>query len=209
MNRYGHIGWRIAALVAFAGTAVLAVILSRGPAAGDPAANPACAASGLQAWVGLGGTAPATTSRPAQTPHGIRTMDDTYYTLEFTNVSTRSCRLYGYPGVSAYADTQVARGRAPVQVGGDAVRDTSVRPQSVMLAPGATAHAVLRVAQTSSLQGATCAEVTAEELRVSLPDQDRPAVVPIRIAACAKPGDAFLTVQAIQARPGIPGYTMP
>jgi hypothetical protein len=200
MNRYGHIGWRIAALVAFAGTAVLAVILSRDPAAGDPATNPACAASGLQAWVGLGGTGPA---------RGIRTTDGTYYTLEFTNVSDRSCRLYGYPEVSAYADTQVARGRAPVQVGSAAVRDTSVRPQSVMLAPGATAHAVLRVTGTGSPQPPACAKVSAEELRVSLPDQGRPAFVPIRIAACAKPGDAFLTVQAIQARPGIPGYTMP
>lgn len=209
MNRYGHIGWRIAALVAFAGTAVLAVILSRDPAAGDPAANPACAASGLQAWVGLGGTGPAQVARPAQTGQGIKTTDGTYYTLEFTNVSDRSCRLYGYPQVSAYADTQVARGRAPVQVGSAAARDTSVRPRSVMLAPGATAHAVLRVAGTGALLPPACAEVTAEELRVSLPDQGRPAFVPIRIAACAKRGATFLTVQAIQARPGIPGYTMP
>ncbi|MFY9927283.1 MAG: hypothetical protein WAK82_04690, partial [Streptosporangiaceae bacterium] len=68
---------------------------------------------------------------------------------------------------------------------------------------------VLRVAGTGALLPPACAEVTAEELRVSLPDQGRPAFVPIRIAACAKPGDTFLTVQAIQARPGIPGYTMP
>jgi hypothetical protein len=209
MNRYGHIGWRIAALVAFAGTAVLAVILSRDPSAGDPAANPACAASGLQAWVGLGATGPAQVAPAAQTARGIKTPDGTYYTLEFTNVSDRSCRLYGYPEVSAYADTQVARGRAPVRVGSSAVRDTSVRPQSVMLAPGATAHAVLRVAGTGTVQPRACAELTAEELRVSLPDQGRPAFVPVHIAACAKPGDAFLTVQAIQARPGVPGYTMP
>jgi hypothetical protein len=208
MNRYGHIGWRFAALVAFAGTAVLAVILSRPPQVTDPVANPACAASRLQAWLGLGGTGQAQVAQPAPAAHGITTTDDTFYTLEFTNVSDRSCHLFGYPDVSAYADTQVARGRAPVQVGSAAVRDTSVRPRPVNLAPGATAHAVLRVAGTSSLQRQACAEVTAEEIRVSLPDQGRPAFVPIRIAACAKPGDAFLSVQAIQARPGIPGRPM-
>ena len=32
MNRYGHIGWRVAAVItAFAGTAVLAVTLTRAP----------------------------------------------------------------------------------------------------------------------------------------------------------------------------------
>jgi hypothetical protein len=206
MNRYGHVGWRIAALVAFAGTASLAVILARPPLAADPATNPACAASRLQAWVGLGGTGQAQVAQPAR---GIKTTDDTFYTLEFTNVSDRSCRLFGYPDVSAYADTQVARGRAPVQVGSAAVRDTSVRPRLVDLAPGATAHAVLRVAGTGSLQRPACAEVTAEEIRVSLPDQGRLAFVPIRIAACAKPGGAFLSVQAIQARPGIPGRPVP
>jgi Protein of unknown function (DUF4232) len=193
MNRYGHIGWRIVALVAFAGTAVLAVILSRVPAVTDPAAGAACPASGLQAWLGLGGGTTA----------------GTYYTLEFTNVSNRSCRLYGYPQVSAYADTQVARGRAPVQVGSDAVRDTSVRPRPVMLPPGATAHAVLRVAETGSLQSQGCSEMTAEELRVSVPDAGRPAFVPVRVPVCVQPGHAFLAIQAIQARPGVPGYLMP
>lgn len=192
MNRYGHIGWRIVALVAFAGTAV-AVILSRVPAATDPVVSAACPASGLQAWLGL----------------GAGTTADTYYTLEFTNVSNRSCRLYGYPQVSAYADTQVARGRAPVQVGSAAVRDTSVRPRPVMLPPGATAHAVLRVAEITGLQSQGCSEVTAEELRVSVPDAGRAAFVPVRVPVCVQAGHAFAAIQAIQARPGVPGYVMP
>jgi hypothetical protein len=61
MTRYGQIGWRIAAVAAFVGTAALAVTLTRAPAqdgislSSDVSAR-VCAASGLQAWLGLGAT---------------------------------------------------------------------------------------------------------------------------------------------------------
>ena len=48
--------------------------------------------------------------------------------------------------------------------------------------------------------------VTAEELRVTLPRQGRSAFVPVRIPVCSERGRASLSVQAIQARAGIPGY---
>jgi hypothetical protein len=101
--------------------------------------------------------------------------------------------------VSAYLDSPKARG----PIGSAAARDTSVRPKPVMLAPGATAHAGLRV----TVQPANCAKVTAEELRVALPRQDRPAIVPVHITVCSQKGQVSLSVQAIQARPGVPGYT--
>jgi len=75
----------------------------------------------------------------------------------------------------------------------------------VMLAPGATAHAQLRV--TVSAEQAGCAQVTAEELRIALPRQARPAFVPAHIPVCSQKGQVSLSVQAIQARPGVPGYT--
>ena len=74
----------------------------------------------------------------------------------------------------------------------------------VMLAPGATAHAQLRV--TVSAEQAGCALGTAEELRIALPRQARPAFVPIHLSACSKKGPQFLSVQAIQPRAGIPGF---
>jgi hypothetical protein len=197
MTRYGQIGWRIAAVAAFVGTAVLAVALTRPPAqdgvslSSDVSAR-VCATSGLQAWLGLGATG-------ATGETGIRPAQGTYYTLEFTNVSDRACSLFGYPEVSAYLDSPKARG----PIGSAAARDTSVRPKPVMLAPGATAHAELRV----TVQPASCAKVTAEELRVALPRQDRPAIVPVRITVCSQNGQVSLSVQAIQARPGVPGYT--
>ncbi len=249
MTRYRHIGWHVAAVVAFAGTAALGVILTRAPVGSHAAlsVNVTCPSSGLQAWLGLGttersgastGPGTGTSTGPgtgastgpgtgastgpgtgASTGPGTgtgtegtgseaterQTVGGTYYTLEFTNVSLRACSLYGYPEVSAYAGSQIAGG----QIGSAAIRDTSVRPQPVTLAPGATAHSVLRVAGTGSMRRTACSEVTAEELRVTLPDQGRPAFVPAHIPACSKRGPAFLSVQAIQARPGIPGYGRP
>jgi len=204
MTRYGQIGWRLAAVAAFAGTAVLAVALTRAPAhdgvslSSDVSAR-VCATSGLEAWLGLG-TAATATGGTGDT--GIRPAEGTYYTLEFTNVSDRACSLFGYPEVSAYRATPKARG----PIGSAAARDTSVQPKPVMLAPGATAHAQLRV--TASAEQASCAQVTAEELRIALPRQARPAFVPAHIPVCSQKGQVSLSVQAIQARPGIPGYTV-
>ena len=78
----------------------------------------------------------------------------------------------------------------------------------MILAPGATAHSVLRVMVAGGTQPAGCAQVTAEELQVTLPHQGRSAFVPVRIPVCSERGRVSLSVQAIQARPGVPGYPM-
>ena len=210
----------MAAIAAFVGTAVLAIALTRAPA--DSAASlsyglsgPVCPTSGLEAWLGLGAASAAGGAGGAggagavgggspgnAGPPGAYPGHETYYTLEFTNVSNRTCSLFGYPEVSAYRDSPAA-GRP---IGGTAIRDTSVRPKPVMLEPGATAHAVLRVAGDTEPAG--CAEVTAEELRITLPRQARPSLVPAHIPVCSQRGHASLSVQAIQARPGIPGQSV-
>jgi hypothetical protein len=210
VTRYGHIAWRVIAVVAFAGTAALAVTLTRVPAHPNHASLSSnltlspCAASGLDAWVGLGTTGSA--SIPGNGHHVEA--DTTYYTLEFTNVSARSCSLYGYPEVAAYAGSEITG----TQIGSPATQDTTIRPQPVTLAPGATAHSVLRVTGTDQFQPTACVRVTAPELRVMLPHQGlrgRSALVPIALPACSKKGPKFLSVQAIQPRPGIPGFMAP
>jgi hypothetical protein len=214
MTRYGQIGWRVAAVAAFAGTAALAIILTRAPVRSDATlssvvATQACPTSGLQAWLGLASAGAGGTAAPGTVAGttGMRASAGTYYALEFTNVSHRACSLYGYPEVSAYADGRAGGGRVTgAQIGGAAIRDTSVRPRTVTLAPGATAHAVLRVIVRARPAG--CTKVTAEELRVTLPHQGRSAYVPADIPVCSGKGHASLSVQAIQARPGVPGYTM-
>ena len=201
----------MAAIAAFVGTAVLAIALTRAPANSDASlsyglSGRVCPTSGLEAWLGLGAASAvggAGGANPGNAgPPGAYPGHETYYTLEFTNVSNRTCSLFGYPEVSAYRDSPVAGG----PIGGTAIRDTSVRPKPVMLEPGATAHTVLRVAGDTEPAG--CAEVTAEELRITLPRQARPSLVPAHIPVCSQRGHASLSVQAIQARPGIPGHIM-
>ena len=206
VTKYGHIAWRLIAVVAFAGTAALAVTLSRVPVRSDRASlslnltQSPCATSGLEAWLGLAQAAGSTSVTGGRLEPG-----GTYYTLEFTNVSGHACSLYGYPEVSAYA----GQATGGIQIGSAAVRDTSVRPQPVTLAPGQTAHSVLRVTSTETFQPTACAQVTAPELRVTPPNQVRPAFVPIHLTACSEKGPEFLSVQAIQPRPGIPGLPAP
>ena len=77
------------------------------------------------------------------------------------------------------------------------------------LAPGQTAHSVLRVTSTKMFQPTACAQVNAPELRVTLPDQLRPTFVPLHLSACSKKGPEFMSVQAIQPRPGVPGFPVP
>jgi len=76
----------------------------------------------------------------------------------------------------------------------------------VVLAPGATAHAGLLV--TTRAEQVNCTRVTVEELRIALPGQARPAFVPAHIPVCSQEGQVSLSVQAIQARPGVPGFTV-
>jgi hypothetical protein len=200
VTKYGHIAWRVIAVVAFAGTAAAAVTLSRVPARPGHAALPSnlaqspCDPSRLEAWLGQ-----------AQTTGGRLQPSGTYYTLEFTNVSARVCSLYGYPGVSAFVGDQ-ADG---TQIGSAAAHDPSVRPRPVLLEPGQTAHSVLLVTSIRTFEPSACAQVTAAELRITLPDQVRPAFVPIHLPACSKKGLEFMRVQPIQPRAGIPGYPQP
>jgi hypothetical protein len=195
----------VVAVVAFAGTAALAVILTRAPIVSQAVGTStiSCPTSGLQAWLGFG---MADAGNPDGNSDGQQASGSTYYTLEFTNISHHACSLYGYPEVSAYTDSQVTGGNT---TDGTATRDTSVTPQQVMLEPGATAHSVLQVTDPGGAEPTGCVRVIAQELRITLSDQGRAAYLPVHIPVCARKGHASLSVQAIQARPGIPGYTMP
>jgi hypothetical protein len=143
------------------------------------AAAPSCTPSNTQVWLGLG--------------LGGGTAGSTYYPLEFSNVGRRACTLTGYPGVSA--------SRGGSQVGPSATRNQQPHG-TVTLAPGATAHAILRVVDW----GALCSqEVVADSLRVFSPGQTRSESVPFSFGACARRG--VLIVGPVGAGVGIPGFT--
>jgi uncharacterized protein DUF4232 len=190
-----RLGWRVAAIAAFAATAALAVSLSQGGsthaaltsakhvtkqrAAGGA---PRCATSRLRISVG---TAASTGARTAASA-----LRGTRYRLEFTNVSGVTCTLSGYPQVAAY------RGDG-AQIGNEAGRDTSVAARHIVLAPGASAHAAI----TASVSRGPCRPVVAAGLRVAPPGQKAASYIRHTLRACSAAGPrapVFLRVRAVQ-----------
>ncbi len=190
MRRYSRPAWQVIAVAAFAGTAALAVVLTRP----QPSPVAACRTTGLDAWLGIA-AGPGAVPR-ARASGSIRSY--AYYTLEFTNVSGQTCSLYGYPDVWAYTGER--------QIGSPATLDTSIRPSVVTLAPGATAHAVLRYTRTAGFDEAACQQVTVPDLRVYPPRASGAVLVPLTIPACSRKGPGFLSVEPVQPRAGIPGF---
>jgi hypothetical protein len=192
-----RVAWRVLGAVAFAGTAALAVTLTRGapahvslisardagPTGRHAAAGvPRCAPSGLDISIASRSAAARVTSHSAT------------FHVDFTNISGAACTLSGYPQVSAY----LAGG---AQVGNAAVLDRSVSASRIMLAPGATAHASV----VESVPPGRCSPVAATGLRVVLPGQDVPRYVRHPITACSAAGHkapVFLRVWAVQPGAG-------
>jgi hypothetical protein len=170
-----------------AGTLVAAlagVPLAVTSAAGAAGTTPRCTTAGLEVWlgVGTGGAAAGSTSYP----------------LELTNVSGRTCHLFGFPGVSAESGGS--------QLGSAAGRDHSAPENTVTLHPGTTAHSVLRITDVGVFTPATCKPVTADGLRVFPPGAFKAADIPFRFKACAVKGPVFLHVTAVQPKVGVPGH---
>jgi len=171
---------------AIAGTlvaALAAVPLALSSTAGAAGTTPRCTTRGLEVWLGVGGGGAAAGS--------------TFYPMEFSNVSSHTCQLFGFPGVSAE--------KAGHQVGRPAGRDNST-PHTVTLHPGTTAHVVLQITDVGVFTPSACKPVTADTLRVFPPGATRAARIPFRFRACSASGPVFLHVTPVQPKVGIPGH---
>ena len=156
-------------------------------------------------------TTPATTpaaAGPAPCPTrylGVKaglsqgTAGSTYQVIDFKNISNVSCTLYGYPGVS-FASTGTSGG----QIGLSAKENPTPPRELVTLAPGATANALLRIADAGNFPPATCGMVTAHWLVIYPPNQTTPVYLSYTSATCSKPVQ-ILTVNVVQ--PGSGGST--
>jgi len=123
-----------------------------------------------------------------------------YTPLEFTNLSHHTCRLHGFPGVSAInSDGQ--------QIGVPAGWDHAVKATTVRLAPGGTAHAILEYHDVIIASCPKADRRTAFELRVIPPDQYRSDHVLWPMQACASRSATlgFLDVRVIAPGPGVRG----
>jgi hypothetical protein len=169
-RRLGTVGWLIAALATLTAVGARAA----GGGIGGVSSSPRCPATGLVVWLDTEGNGAA---------------GSIYYRLELTNLSGRTCTVYGYPGVSAVD----LRGR---RLGSAASRDPVHKPRLVSLAEGTTATVVLRIVQAANFPASSCRPVTAAGLRVYPPDETAAKVVPFPFRACSRRGPVYLTVQA-------------
>jgi Domain of unknown function (DUF4232) len=160
------------------------VTVTAGPAAASPATQspgsvpagpPGCATSALTASLGAGNGAAGST----------------YYPIDFTNSSGSACTLYGFPGVSFVT-------AASKQVGAAATEDSTYPRQLVTLAPGASAHASLRVVDAGNYPSSTCKPVTVQRLRVFPPNQTTALYISLAATACSNAAVQILTVQTVQ-----------
>lgn len=183
MNLTSPVARRIAGGFALAGMAVLLPVAALAAPAGAGhrvvAAVPACTSGNTRVWIGLPGDG---------------TAGATFYQLEFSNIGRRPCTFFGFPGVSAIRANGHQAGLGAGRTG---------TPRLVVLIPGATAHAVLRVTDA----GAVCAHpVRTTTLRVFPPGQRRAQFVPLATEACLH--QRVLRVRPVTSGTGIPGFTI-
>jgi Protein of unknown function (DUF4232) len=126
-----------------------------------------------------------------------------YYPLNFTNVSTTPCLMYGYPGVSFAA----APNAAGVQIGAAAVRSATFPKQTVRLGAGSTAHAWLKVTIAANYPAEDCHPVTAQWVRVYPPAETVPGYLSHSFAACSSRATALLTILPVRPGQGVAGVT--
>jgi hypothetical protein len=117
-----------------------------------------------------------------------------YSLLVFTNVSSRTCTLYGYPGVSW------VKGPAGPQVNDPFRRNTSGTPDRVVLAPDGAAHALIQLGHPEAFEP-RCHAVDVYGVRVYPPDETNSVIVPWASTTCSANGIDVGIVYPIVAGP--------
>jgi hypothetical protein len=111
--------------------------------------------------------------------------------IEFTNIGTTPCTLYGYPGVSLAAGTPVT------QVGAAATRSTATSATLVTLAPGQTGSALLRIVEAGNYPPADCSPTTTTYLQIYPPNQTTPVYLGYKSTGCASSKVNLLSVSVV------------
>ena len=150
-------------------------------ASAAPVAVPTCATANLGVWVNLteGSVAAGTASFP----------------LDFTNLSSVSCRLAGFAYVS------FAKSSSGAPVGAAAAADRAVTARTLLLGAGKTAHLWLRMVATADLPAKQCRPKTVAGLLVRVPGQSATIFISHRFTTCALRvrGTDILTVEPFEA----------
>lgn len=157
--------------------AAILILVSPSTAAPTPTATEACPASNLVVWAG---------PEPGGGAAG-----SAYYRIEFTNLSTTTCTLRGYPKVNA-VDLKGAR------IGAFAAREKG-RAKPVTLAPGQAASARLRIVDALNYPADRCKATTAAGLRVAVPGGRGNKIAPLAFETCVRAMTHTLSVAPVRA----------
>jgi hypothetical protein len=167
-----------AAVAAGSSGAVLTADTSRAA----PAAVRACTADDLGVWLAVSQLDGAAGSA--------------YYPLQFTNLSRHACAMRGFAGVSAVD-------RNLHQLGRPAGWAHVVPVRTVVLAPGRTAHAILRYSDVTVSTSPGChPTLRTFELRVYPPGQRHATYAAFDFEACSHAGPVYMDIWPIQAGVG-------
>jgi Protein of unknown function (DUF4232) len=137
-----------------------------------PARPGLCVSSGLRASLG----------------QSLGAAGTSYVALVLSNQSRVTCTLDGYPGVSFIAGTDAH------QIGAPALRDARFSAAPVTLAPGATVHATVGIANYANYEPQGCQPGRATGYRIFPPGSTGSLLVSAPQTVCSKPGvQNFLT----------------
>ena len=165
----------LATSAAFAASSSGTVLTSDTVRASAPV--PACTAGALGAWVAV--------------TQGNGAAGSIYYPLQFTNLSHHACAMRGFPGVSAVD-------RNGHQLGSPASWGHVVPVRTVVLAPGATAHTILRWSDAEVTTAPGCHPTfSAFELRVYPPGQYSATYAAFDLQVCSRPGPVYMSVEPV------------
>jgi Protein of unknown function (DUF4232) len=149
------------------------------PSTTSPAGPGPCQSGALKVSLGSGDAGAGTQELP----------------IEFTNVSSTSCTLYGYPGISFSGETYA------VQVGPAAVRNPHSPETVVTLAPGGVASAQVSIVDAQNYPAGACGLTTASGIVVYPPNLTTPVGLPFNGYTCVHTYNV-LTVDPVVAGPG-------
>lgn len=114
--------------------------------------------------------------------------------IVLTNTSQRSCFLQGWPGVS------LVTGGDGEQLGAAAEQDRSSAHATVTLAPGASAKALVTLAEAGNYSSAQCDPERADGFRVYPPGEKAAIFIEKSgITGCADDSVDLLTIAAVRA----------
>ena len=116
-----------------------------------------------------------------------------YFHIDFRNDSRQTCRISGYPGVSA-VDTHGRR------IGAPAGREVTGHVAAVTLRPGRHTSAILHATDVGSLPASSCRPTTPVALRVYPPDDRASKLVPFHYPVCAATGS--MRVRTVKTEAG-------